>query len=46
MMQFGDLSETILSVSNNIYLSFEKMYADQRANVLTDVESDEFDIGR
>ena len=38
-MQFGDLSETILSVSN-------KLYADQRVTVLTGVESDEFGIAR
>ena len=38
MMQSGDLSETIRSVSNTFAL-LEKLYTDQRATVLTDVES-------
>ena len=44
-MQFGDLSETILLV-NSTFVFRKKLYADQRATVLTDVDSDEFGIAR
>ena len=45
MMQSGDFSETIRSVSNTIaFFFFEKLCADQRATLLTDAESDEFRI--
>ena len=45
MKQSGELSETIRSVSNT-FVFLKKLYADQRATVLTDVESDEFRIVR